>query len=47
MSLINGLPFRSIRMTAKNMPISAGTLPNKVNSGKPFKGYYYYTYPIK
>lgn len=33
-------------MTAKSMPISAAAnaaLPSKLNTGKPFKGYYYYT----
>lgn len=43
--LINNKPFQSIRMTAKSMPISAGTLSSKLNTGKPFKGYYYYTEP--
>ena len=41
--LVNNKHFQSIRMTAKSMPISAGTLPSKLNTGKPFKGYYYYT----
>lgn len=43
--LVNNKPFRSIRMTANSLPISAGTLPSKLNTGKPFKGYYYYTEP--
>lgn len=45
--LVNSKPFRSIRMTAKFMPISEGTLPSKLNTGKSFKGYYYYTNPQK
>lgn len=46
-SLVNNTPFRSIRLTAKNMPIGARTLPNKLDTGKPFKGFYYYTSPQK
>lgn len=37
--------FRSLRSTCKTIPISHGTLPSKLNTGKPFKGYYYYTNP--
>lgn len=44
-SLVNGVPFRSIRQTANAMPISASTLPNKIDTGIPFKGYYYYSNP--
>jgi len=44
-SLVNDKPFRSIRLAAKSMPISEGTLPSKLNTGKPFKGYYYFTEP--
>lgn len=45
-ALVNNTPFRSIRETVANMPISATTLSKKViNSGKPFKGYYYYSSP--
>jgi group I intron endonuclease len=43
--LVNGQPFRSLRMVAKTMPISNSTLPSKLDTGKPFKGYYYYTSP--
>jgi hypothetical protein len=32
-------------MVAKTMPISDSTLPSKLDTGKPFKGYYYYTSP--
>jgi len=42
-SLVNGVPFRSIRDTAKYLPISPVTLPKKLNTNKPFKGYYYYS----
>lgn len=41
--LINNKPFRSIRDTAKFMPISANTLASKLDSGKPFKGFYYFS----
>lgn len=37
--------FRSLRSTCSNIPISHGTLPSKLNTGKPFKGYYYYSNP--
>lgn len=40
-SLIN--VFRSIRDTVKHMPIRASTLPKYLDTGKPFKGYCYYT----
>jgi hypothetical protein len=30
-------------LTVKSIPISEGTIPSKLNTGKPFKGYYYYT----
>ena len=41
----NGVPFRSIRETAKYLPISPVTLPKKLNTNEegPFKGYYYYS----
>ena len=42
-TLINDTPFRSIRATAKVLPVSASSLPNKLDTGVPFKGYYYYT----
>jgi group I intron endonuclease len=41
--LVNGKPFRSLRETAKNLPINPGTLPNKMDTGKPFKGYFYFS----
>ena len=44
-TLVNGKPFRSLRKAADAMPISHSTLPIKLNTGKPFKGYYYYTLP--
>lgn len=44
-TLVEGAPFRSIRMATKYMPVSHGTLPTKLDTGKPFKGYYYYTSP--
>jgi group I intron endonuclease len=44
-TLINGTPFRSIRETEKHMPIGASTLPRKLDTNKPFKGYFYLTFP--
>jgi hypothetical protein len=43
-TLVNGAPFRSIRMAAKSLPISARTLALKLDTGKPFKGYYFYSH---
>lgn len=43
--LVNNTPFRSIRDTAKHMPIGTSTLPRKLDTNVPFKGYYYYTKP--
>lgn len=39
--------FRSLRATSNAMPISCGTLTSKLNTGKLFKGYNYYTNPLK
>lgn len=44
-TLVNGVPFQSIRETAKHLPIGASTLPLKLNTNKPFKGYFYYSTP--
>jgi group I intron endonuclease len=44
-NLVNEKPFRSIRMTAKVMKISASTITSKLNTGISFKGYYYYREP--
>jgi group I intron endonuclease len=44
-TLINNKPFRSIRDTVKQLPISQMTLPKKLDTNKPFKGYYYFTKP--
>ena len=44
-SLVNNKPFRSIRSASKVLPISANTLSKKLDTGKPFKGYYYYSKP--
>jgi NUMOD1 domain len=47
-SLVNNLPFISIRDTAKHLSISPGTLKRKLDTGIPFKGYYYYySLPLK
>ncbi len=43
--LLNDKPFRSIRDTVKNLPVSQATLPKKLDTGKPFKGYFYYSTP--
>lgn len=45
MTLVN--TFRSLRSVCKVMPISDATLPSKLNTGTPFKGYYYYTSLLK
>jgi hypothetical protein len=44
-SLINNLPFISIRDTVKHLPISSGTLIKKLDTSIPIKGYYYYSIP--
>ena len=44
-TLVNGKPFRSLRMTANSMPVGHSTLPSKLDTGKAFKGYFYYTTP--
>lgn len=41
--LINNAPFISMRETAKYLPINPGTLKRKLDTGIPFKGYYYYS----
>jgi hypothetical protein len=43
-SLVNGVPFRSIRETAKYLPKSPVTLPKKLNTNEegPFNRNYYY-----
>ena len=44
-SLVNGVPFRSIRDTANYLPISPVTLPKNLNTNEegPFKGDYYHS----
>ena len=42
-TLVNNKPFRSIRKAAEAMPISTVTLASKLDIGKPFKVYYYYS----
>lgn len=44
-TLVNGTPFRSIRDTAKQLPIAPSTLPVKLNTNQAFKGYFYFTTP--
>lgn len=41
--LINNKPFRSIRDAVKHLPISASTLTKKLDSGLPFKSFYYFS----
>lgn len=43
-TLMNGGPFRSIRMAAESTHISTRSLARKLDTGKPFKGYYYYSH---
>jgi len=43
LSLVNNIPFVSIREIAKNLPINPGTLVKKLYFGLPFKGYYYFS----
>lgn len=45
LKLLNNKPFRSIREAVKVLPISQATLPVKLDTGKAFKGYYYYSAP--
>jgi group I intron endonuclease len=47
LSLVNNIPFVSIREPVKYLPISTVTLNNKLDKGIPFKGYYYYSNSIK
>jgi group I intron endonuclease len=44
-TLVDGQPFRSLRTVAKVIPIGHSTLPRKLDTGKPFKGYYYFSSP--
>lgn len=44
--LVNSSPFVSIREAAKSLPISPVTLIKKLDTGKRFKGYYYYSFPL-
>lgn len=44
-TLVGGKPFRSLRMTSDALPVGHSTLSSKLDTGKPFKGYYYYTTP--
>ena len=43
-TLVSGSPFRSIRMAAEATHISARTLGRKLDTGKPYKGYYYFSH---
>jgi group I intron endonuclease len=45
LKLLNDKPFRSIRMASKILPVSPDTLLKKLDTDKPFKGYYYYSNP--
>jgi group I intron endonuclease len=45
LKLVNNEPFRSIRKTSKELPISPNTLAKILDSGKSFKGYFYYSKP--
>jgi len=41
--LVNNKPFRSIREAVKQLPISANTLTKYLDSGIPFKEFYYFS----
>jgi group I intron endonuclease len=43
MHLVNDKPFASIRDTVKYLPISPVTLAKKLDTGVPFKGYFYFS----
>ena len=43
LTLLNGIPFRSIRLTAKSLIISSPSIVKYIDSGKQFKGYYFYS----
>lgn len=47
LTLYNNSPFPSMRETVKQLPISFSTLKSKVETGISFKGYIYYTSPLK
>jgi group I intron endonuclease len=47
LSLVNNSPFHSIRETVKCLPISSVTLNSKLDKGIAFKGYYYFSSPLK
>ena len=38
--------FVSIKETAKRFPVNPGTLIKKLDTNHPFKGFYYYSYPL-
>lgn len=42
-SLVNGLPFRSLRATIKMLPVSPYKLPLVLDTGKAYKGFYYFS----
>lgn len=44
-SLVNGKPFRSVRDTYKNLPISNSKLDKILDKGIAHKGFYYFTKP--
>lgn len=43
--LVNNTSFRSIRKASKELLITASTLNKILDSGKSFKGYFYYSEP--
>ena len=46
-TLVNNSPFINIRDTYKHLPVSTGTLVKILDTGKLFKGYYYYSFPLE
>ena len=43
LSLVNNIPFISIREAANYLPINPGMLVKKLDNGLPFKYYYYFS----
>lgn len=44
-SLVNCIPFRSLRSTVKSLPVSFNKLSIIIDTGKAHKGYYYFSTP--
>lgn len=46
-TLVNNSSFISIRETCKHLPVSSSILAKILDTGKLFKGYYYYFFPLE